>query len=373
MLFRRWLGYGILFFFTTSLCWGDTSDFFNLKDYKINGYVDTSYNYLTKNHQFISGVNNRVNDLAQNGFIFQALSITIANQPKQGLGGLINMMGGRAAYYNLIPGWNPYFGSQTLGFVAPEVYLQYGINDYVFMGGLFQTLMGAEDYQPTLDINFSRSILDGYAEPGSVLGVRAFYTYSPALKFNAGLNNGWDGIRDVGHTPTLELGGTYQQDWFTLLLQGLFGPQRSVTRVSQDLLSWRNMLEMVASVKPIKPLTLVLSTDYAMQRKGLTSEGNVARIVWQGVTGYINYQWNERWRTSLRGEVYDDANGFTTGVAQNWRELTLTVCYAPIKHLEFRAETRHDISNVNAFMNETGPGASNNQQSYGLEALYTFG
>ena len=97
------------------------------------------------------------------------------------------------------------------------------------------------------------------------------------------------------------------------------------------------------------------------------------RAVWQGIAGYANYKFNDCWRISLRGEIFDDENGYRTGVRQNWREATLTVGYAPIKALEFRAETRHDFSNVNSFLSASGGSTRNYQQSYALEGVLKFG
>jgi hypothetical protein len=74
----------------------------------------------------------------------------------------------------------------------------------------------------------------------------------------------------------------------------------------------------------------------------------------------------------LRGEYFDDRDGYRTGVAQKWKEATLTVGYAPIKNLELRGELRGDRSNVSAFIDSNGVTASNNQRSVGLQAIYKF-
>ena len=95
-------------------------------------------------------------------------------------------------------------------------------------------------------------------------------------------------------------------------------------------------------------------------------------VLQQGVAGYFNYKFNEKWRTSLRGETFSDKNGYRTGVAQAWKEITLTVGYELLKNFELRAETRHDISNVNAFLRANNRGTSNNQQSYAIEIVGKF-
>lgn len=87
---------------------------------------------------------------------------------------------------------------------------------------------------------------------------------------------------------------------------------------------------------------------------------------------YVNYKLTTKWSTSLRGEIFEDSNGYRTGVRQNWREATLTLGYTPIKNLQIHAEVRRDFSNVNSFTNSSGVTSSNNNQSFALEAFYKF-
>jgi hypothetical protein len=96
----------------------------------------------------------------------------------------------------------------------------------------------------------------------------------------------------------------------------------------------------------------------------------LGRATWAAAAGYVNYQLNDKWRTSVRAEVMNDGNGFRTGVPQVWKELTLTIGYSPIRHFEILAETRHDVSNVDAFVNKSGAATGPSQQSYSLSALY---
>ena len=64
---------------------------------KFSGYVDASYNRLSESNTFNSGTANRVFDVKEKGVALQQLAATVAMQPKQGLGGLLNVTGGRDA------------------------------------------------------------------------------------------------------------------------------------------------------------------------------------------------------------------------------------------------------------------------------------
>lgn len=339
----------------------------------LSGYIDGSYNYLVKSNKFTSGVFDRVYDLEENGFTLHQLAVTLAKQPAEGLGGLLNIFAGRDANITAAYGWDPYYGSQTLAVDPLQAYLQYSVHALTIIGGKFTTLASYEAVDPTVDTNFSRSILWGYATPTTALGIRGIYTANDKWKFIGGLNNGWDSIRDSSRRKTIELGITYTPNkCFSLSAQGYSGGQRSQDRTATGPQSIRDLIDIVAIWNITDKLTYVLNYDYGIQTKAALPAGNIAEGVWQGIAGYVNYKFHEKWRTSVRGEIFSDRNGYRTGVVQSWKELTLTLAYAPIKNAELRAETRRDFSNVNAFLNSNGIGSSHYQQSFGLEGFYKF-
>ena len=77
-------------------------------------------------------------------------------------------------------------------------------------------------------------------------------------------------------------------------------------------------------------------------------------------------------RVVLRGEYFNDHDGYRTGVVQKWKEATLTVAYLPAKEWEIRAEVRADKSDQSAFLKSDGVTSTSTQRSFGLEALYKF-
>ncbi len=339
----------------------------------LSGYVEGSYNYLQNSNQFISGTNDRVYDLEPDGFTLQQAAITIAKQPAQGFGGLLNLILGRDANTLAAYGWNPYLGSQTLAIDPTQAFLQYSTGAFTIIGGKYVALAGAEVVNPTQDSNFSRSILFGYAQPTSLMGARGTYALNSQLNLIAGVNNGWDSIRDTSRRPTIELGFSYTPNpLFSFVATGYTGEQRATDRVDSGPTGTRNLLDVVATYNATQHLSFVGNYDIGMQTQSALPDGNIAQAVWQGFAGYVNYKFNNQWRASLRGEDFDDRNGYRTGVVQNWKELTLTVGYSPIKDFELRAETRHDFSNVDSFVDPNGVSVRSDQQSYALEATYKF-
>lgn len=339
----------------------------------ISGYIDGSYNYLVRSNQFTSGDFNRIFDLEPNGFTLQQAGLTLAHQPKEGVGILFNPILGRDANTTAAYGWNPYFGSQTLALDPVQGYLQYAQGPFTFIGGKFITLPGQEFIDPTLDTNFSRNIVGGYSQPGTMLGIRGTYAVNDKANLIAGLNNGWDNIRDFSRRKTIELAANYTPNkTFAFATTFYSGGQRATDRTATGSESIRDMLDFLITYTANDKLTLVADLTYANQTLSTLPSGNVAEAVWQGIAGYANYKFNDTWLLSFRPEIFSDRNGYRTGVVQCWKEVTLTLGYSPTKNIEFHLETRHDFSNVSSFVNKNNAGTNNNQQSYALEGYYKF-
>ncbi|MFI4957081.1 MAG: outer membrane beta-barrel protein [Gammaproteobacteria bacterium] len=362
---------GFIFLYATLPFIGYAQD--NASDFNFSGYVDTSYNYLLRDNKFTSGTFDRVYDINPNGFTLQQASMTLAYQPKEGLGGLVNPVIGRDTYIFSPYGWNPDYGSQWFGFDIPQAYIQYAIGSFTVIGGELLTLASAESLMPTKDTNFSRSILWGYATPTTTLGFRGTYVINEKVTLIAGLDDGWDTIRDFNRRKTVELSIVYTpHPIVAIALTGYTGGQRAEDRTSSGPESARTLIDLVTTVNATDKLTFILNYDYGIQSKALLPNDNIAEAVWQGIAGYSNYKFDDNWRISFRGEIFSDRNGYRTGVEQSWKELTLTLGYSPIKNIEFRGETRHDFSNVDSFVNADGIGVNNNQQSFALEGVFQF-
>lgn len=231
-----------------------------------SGYLDGSYNYLVNSNRFISGVFNRLYDLEENGLTLQQAAFTVEKLPENGFGGLLNIIAGRDANTLASFGWNPYFGSQTAAMDLTQIYLQYAVDKFIFTVGKFVSLAGEEGPDPVSDTNFSRSILFGYLEPSTVMGLRGTYQLNEELKFIAGLNNGWDNIRDTSRRKTYELGVDYKPNTkFTLASIFYSGGQRAQDRTATGPESIRNLLDVIATFNVTEKATVIFDYDYADQ------------------------------------------------------------------------------------------------------------
>jgi hypothetical protein len=210
-----------------------------------------------------------------------------------------------------------------------------------------------------------------YAEPGNPIGVRVTYSVTDKLKWAIGINNGWGSIRDWGRGPGWEIMAAYTLNPdFSMSIQANTSRERATFFTDFGPIGQRSLVNAFATWTATQKLSFIVDYDYGWQTTATLPTGNQASVFWQGIAGYVNYQFNDRWRSSLRSEIFLDQQGYWTGVRQNWREVTLTIGYAPIKSFEIRAETRRDFSNVHSFLDSNKMTASNNQQSYAVDALY---
>ena len=337
---------------------------------QFSGYLDASYNYLSQSNAFTSGTASRVFDLERNGFAIRQLAATLAYQPKEGLGGLVNVTAGKDA--DVINAYGLGLGKRNK-FDLTQGFAQYAAGPFTIIGGKYVTLAGAEVINSPSVTHFSRSILFGYAIPFTHTGVRGTYAVNDTLSLMLGVNNGWDNYKDTNGSKTAELGLTYvPSKALSFAVQGYTGKERVGGLVNTGPEGVRNLIDFVGTYNASDALTYVLNFDYGSQENATLANGGIGKAKWTGIAAYAKYQINGQWSLGGRGEYFDDKDGYRTGVVQKWKEVTLTLAYQPTKALELRAEARADYSNVAAFLNSSGTSAKNSQKSLGLQALYKF-
>jgi hypothetical protein len=333
----------------------------------ISGDIDTSFSALSGTGKFTSGTNDRVFDYAHNGFTVQGVDLTVAKQPAQGAGGLVDVTLGKDS--STIASFGTATANQT--YDLTQAYLQYAAGSTTVIAGKFLTLAGQEVIKASGNTNFSRSIMFGYAIPFTHTGARLTYKASDSFSFIAGVNNGWDQATDMNSNKTVELGVALNPSKsFALTVQDYMGAEQ-VAGAPGGAQGKRNLLDVVATFNATDSLSFVLNPDFGSQENAPLANGSTGSAKWSGVAAYANYQINDPWRVSVRVESFDDKDGYRTGVVQKWKEATLTVGYAADKSLELRGEVRKDTSNVASFAYNDGI-ARKSQNSVALDAVYKF-
>jgi len=334
----------------------------------LSGDIDVAYSHLSGTGQFTSGTNDRVFDYAHNSFTTQAVDLTVAKQPAEGAGGLVDVTMGKDA--STIASFGTTTPNQT--YDLTQAYVQYATGSLTTIFGKFITQAGQEYIKSSADTNFSRSILFGYAIPFTHTGMRATYKISDAVSLMGGVNNGWDEANDQHPNKNVELGVMLTPSKaFSFNVMDHYGTEEVVNGTPASGQGKRNLLDLVATFTVSDSLNFVLNYDGGTQENFTTLGGALVKAKWSGVAAYANYQINDPWRISLRAETFNDADGYRTGVIQKWNEATLTVGYAPSKAMELRGEVRKDVSDKASFAYNDGI-ARKSQNSLGLEAIYKF-
>jgi hypothetical protein len=319
-----------------------------------NGYVDGQFEYSSSPTPSL-----HVFDSRHDSFVLNQAAFTLGVQPKEGFGGVVNVIAGEDA--RVINSFST--PSSTNNFDVTQAFLQYAGGAWLVQAGKMLTLAGAEVIAPTLNTNVSRSLLFN-AEPFTHTGVRATYAASDQLSVIFGVNNGWNQTSDNNSQKTAELGlSLTPSKQFTLTAQGYFGSEVIGSGISAE----RDLLDLVATFNVNDANAFVVNYDWGKQDK---AGFNGSDAKWYGLAGYFNHAFNETWRVSLRGEYFDDKDAFTTGAVQKVKEVTATFGYAPSKSFELRIEGRYDKSDQTTFLKNSSGAPDDKQSGFLLEGLY---
>jgi hypothetical protein len=267
-----------------------------------------------------------------------------------------------------------------------QAYLQGISGQFTGIVGKFETLAGAEVIESPSDIEFSRSILFGYAVPFTHTGGRLTWAMNSNLSFIAGVNRGWDTTWSESNSPfayvdtsslTFEGGAAWNPSKaFSATLQGYDGQVEEGFAVATPPLPAlptrpvRSLIDTVLTLHATSALTFILNGDAGQQTNSFLSNGTIGTGTWSGLAGYASYALSGLWTVSARGEYFGDNGGLRTGISQKWTEATLTAAYAPNSNIIVRGEIRGDKSNQPFF--STGGVAPNfykTNAQFGIETI----
>jgi hypothetical protein len=333
------------------------SDVLDATGIAVTGYVAASYYHSSghsTDHEF---------DVEHDTFQLDQAGVTIAYQPKEGFGALVNVIGGEDA--RIVNGSENGTNSTTN---VTQAFLQYATGPITVIAGKYVTLAGAEVIAPTGNTNFSRSLLF-FAEPLTHTGIRATYAVNDTLNVIVGVNNGWNTTSTSFGSKTGELGLAFTPNKiFSLTAQAYIGKAELYD-------ANRTLVDVVATYNATSALSFVLSYDWGKQQQADMAGVSSPDLDWQGVAGYVNYAFNDQWRVSVRGEYLDDKDGFVTQTPQKVKEGTVTFGYSPVKSFELRIEARYDKSDQSTFLKSVNGAAQtfdDHQTGFALQGVYKF-
>jgi len=250
-------------------------------------------------------------------------------------------------------------------------------DDITILVGKFDQPFGSEVADSQLNVNYTRSLLYWYAQPLYFTGVQADWAMSSKVDLKLIAANGWNNSIDTNRgksfggqlalTPDSHvsvylgyMGGPEQADVGAVHCEAgsvfdatkvgcvpLPGAQAATNLVSIDGANsrFRHLVDVVVDWKPTSALRLLANGDYGTEK---LSTGSVA---WYG--GNLAVQWKPRdgWQSAVRSEYFVDADGYMTGLGKRTAVTSGTVSlgYAPTKHLLIKVDQRLDVANDAVF------------------------
>ncbi len=303
-------------------------------------------------------------DQPANSFELDMAEIVFSKDPAAGLIGYhVKFMAGETAKLMNAAGVGDAGPGATGATDLTEAYLSYiapigkGLR---FDAGKMVTFVGAEVIEAIDNPNYSRSLLFTWAEPLTHTGVKASYVFTDNVNAALFLLNGWDNATDNNSGKTVGVSVNIATgDLFSGYINYLQGPEQT-----NDNHDKRILLDLVATIKPIKPLSIILNYDNGQQDQsaGLGTQKS------SGISGIVKYDINDTYSISVRGESFNDSDGYSTGTPQELAEFTLTPEIRLTGGLILRPEYRHDTSNIDSFDN----GTKKTQDTFALAAMYRW-
>ena len=322
----------------------------------MSGFVDTYFSYnLGRPVTHANALRNF--DVTENQFILSNAEITVSRAATP-VGFRVDLDFGPT---------NDIVQTGVTGSVANigQAYLTYVVpvgSGLTVDAGKFVTHMGNEVIKTKDNFNYSRSFLFAYSIPYYHLGVRASYPVSGALTLTGLVLNCYNGLA-VNPGKTFGLQGILTASPALSITANWIGGPALPDSVSKK---FRNVANLIVSLQATEKLTVALDAVYGQENL----PGGVA--LWRGGAGYLKYALCDESSLALRGEIYNDPSGFTTGISQNLNEVTLTYEYRPAASLILRGEYRYDSSTEVVFDGDAGAATRRNQSTLLVGAIVTF-
>ncbi len=331
------------------------SDIFTNSGITVGGHLSASY---TDGFNKGKTLDYRAFDTTSNTFEFNQAMLTVAKQPSDGFGGLVNVLAGSDA--KAVNG--AYGNGSNADFALVQAYAQYAHDGFTIIGGRFVTLAGNEVIDDSANTNISRSFLFQLVEPLVHTGVRASYALG-STTFYLGINNGvyTGNAIDTNKQKTLEAGVSLAPTSNTSL--GVYD------YYSHEGGAGLNYADFVGSIQITQKLQFVLNGDWYSSHSKTAVEANA-----YGLAGYLNYTYNDKWKGSLRGEVVKTKNVVNCPKADGkctLSEVTGTVGYSPTANFTILGELRYDMSGDKVY-SDPAVASSDTQSNIAVKAIYTF-
>ncbi len=237
--------------------------------------------------------------------------------------------------------------------------------------GKFNTAAGAEVIESHSNWNYSRSLLFAWAIPYNHFGLRTSFPVGSHFTGGFHLVNSWNTVEDTNSGKTIGGMGTVTYSKFTWYNNYYAGPENLGTNSG-----WRHLYDTTLLLTPSSKVNAYINFDYGQNRQFVDDgEGGITNVLskWYGVATALHFQPTSKWAFTPRVEWFKDRDGFSTGRAQDLKEVTLTGEYKWAEGLLARLEYRRDWSNQPFFDKNSNPASEKHQDTLTLGVVAFFG
>jgi len=206
--------------------------------------------------------------------------------------------------------------------------------------GIYPSHIGYETFFSKDNWNYTRGWM-GEFSPYYQAGLKVSYAFDAHWSAQIHFLNGWQNIGDNNRAKAIGTQIAWSGDLVSAALNTFAGPE-----LPGDDTHWRLFGDLTAQVKATPWLSLGATADVGRQDR----PGEAA--LWHAAAVFARVAFSERVALALRGEYYDDRDGFMSGTPQTLGEGTATVELRPTEHLIVKLEGRHDFSGAAVFSGE---------------------
>jgi hypothetical protein len=202
--------------------------------------------------------------------------------------------------------------------------------------GQFDSSAGAELIQNSSNWNYSRSLLFAWAIPAYHSGFKS--TVPITKEFSAGfqLVNAWNTVWGNNDLKNIGITTELTKPKYVWSVNYYEGPNHMGATASK-----RNLFDTTLLLTPNGKVNAYVNLDYGRDDRIAPATGHDS---WGGIAGAARYKVSEKIAFASRIEWFGDRTGFTTGLKQDLKEVTMTGEYKHNSHLLTRLEFRHDWS-----------------------------
>jgi len=317
----------------------------------VSSFVDFYYGYnFNKVDPLL-----RTFDVAHNAFTLAVAEVDLVKEATAAsrIGGRIDLAFGPNA--DIVSAFEPGGGDEIFRNLQ-QGYISIMASEQLTLDfGKFVTPHGAEVIESQSNMNYSRSILFGYAIPFYHAGARATYAASEQLTLAGYVVNGWNNViennSDKTFMGTVALTPSEQLTWYGNFIAGKEADNDGDG--DQDL---RWLFDTTLSFAASEMLTLMANFDYG-------SDADFVAVddagTWWGIAAYARLQAQEDWALAGRFEFIDDSDAGWMFIGQKAQSFTATSDHTLFEDLIARFEFRFDTTENDFFIDADGDPSQN--------------